>query len=78
MDIIEPENLGISKCGHKYCKDCLEKQNWNNKQTNEEANKKTSKMSQKANSKTQKAITKEPQTMNHKTEMKTKETENSH
>jgi len=26
MDIIDPENLGISKCGHKYCKGCLDKQ----------------------------------------------------
>ncbi len=26
MEIIEPEQLGISKCGHKYCKGCLEKQ----------------------------------------------------
>ena len=26
LDIIDPENLGISKCGHKYCKGCLDKQ----------------------------------------------------
>ncbi len=25
LDIIEPEGLSISKCGHKYCKDCLDK-----------------------------------------------------
>ncbi len=25
LDIIEPEKLGISKCGHKYCDACLEK-----------------------------------------------------
>jgi len=25
LDIINPEHLGISKCGHKYCKGCLDK-----------------------------------------------------
>ena len=25
LDTIEPENLGISKCGHKYCEGCLER-----------------------------------------------------
>lgn len=23
LDTIDPENLGISKCGHKYCEGCL-------------------------------------------------------
>lgn len=25
LDIINPEQLGISKCGHKYCNECLDK-----------------------------------------------------
>ncbi len=25
LDVIEPEKLGISKCGHKYCEDCLKR-----------------------------------------------------
>ena len=25
LEIIEPEKLGISKCGHKFCNDCLDK-----------------------------------------------------
>ena len=25
LDIIEPKKLGISKCGHKYCQECLDK-----------------------------------------------------
>ena len=25
LDVIDPEKLGISKCGHKYCKDCLDR-----------------------------------------------------
>jgi late competence protein required for DNA uptake (superfamily II DNA/RNA helicase) len=24
LNIIIPNDLGVSKCGHKYCKDCLE------------------------------------------------------
>ena len=25
LDIIEPTELGITKCGHKYCKSCLDR-----------------------------------------------------
>ena len=25
LDVINPEELGISKCGHKYCEECLNK-----------------------------------------------------
>ena len=25
LDVINPKELGISKCGHKYCKVCLDK-----------------------------------------------------
>ena len=25
LDIIEPESMQITKCGHKYCKTCLDK-----------------------------------------------------
>ena len=24
LSVIQPENIGFTKCGHKYCKECLE------------------------------------------------------